>query len=91
MAQVFNSYESIRLYVAICDSPIQNLLFQTVGDADSFTLVGFEFEILDHQVTDDIVIYALTYGDSPARFGNRFGQTVRARVKSGFRSLCVGQ
>jgi hypothetical protein len=38
MAQVFNSYDSIRLYVAICDSPIQNLLFQTVGDAESFTL-----------------------------------------------------
>jgi hypothetical protein len=56
MAQVFNSYDSIRLFVAMCDSPVQNLLFQTVGDAESFTLEGFEFELLDHQVTDNIVI-----------------------------------
>ena len=61
MAQIFNSYHSMRLYVAICDSPIQNLLFQTLRDPESFTLEGFEFELLDHQVTDYIVIYDLTY------------------------------
>ena len=67
MAEVFNSYDSIRLFVAMCDSPVQNLLFKTVGDAESFTLEGFEFEILDHQVTDDILIYDFTYGEFRTR------------------------
>ena len=67
MAQVFNSYCAIRLYVAMCDAPVQNLLFQTVGDAESFTLEGFEFDVLDHQVTEDIVIYDLTYGEFKTR------------------------
>ena len=53
--------------LSLCDSPVQNLLFQTVGDAESFTLEGFEFDVLDHQVTDDIVIYDLTYGEFRTR------------------------
>ena len=28
MAQIFNKYETIRLYVALNDSPLQHLLFQ---------------------------------------------------------------
>jgi hypothetical protein len=34
-----------------------------LGDAESFTLEGFEFELLDHQITDDILVYDLTYGE----------------------------
>jgi hypothetical protein len=38
-----------------------------LGDAESFMLEGFEFELLDHQVTDDILIYDLTYGEFRTR------------------------
>jgi hypothetical protein len=63
IAQIFNSYASIRLYVALSDSPLQSLLFQTVGDAESFTLKEFEFDLLDYQVESDIVVYDLTFGE----------------------------
>ena len=67
VAQIFNSYDFVRLYVALSDSPIQNLLFQTVGGAETFTLEGFEFELLDHQVENDILVYDLTYGEFRTR------------------------
>ena len=58
--------ESIRLYVALNDSPLQNLFFQTVGDVETFTL-GFEFVLLYHYVESDIVQYGFTYGEFKVR------------------------
>ena len=40
MAQIFNSYQTIRLNVALNDSPLQKLLFQAAGEAEYFNLEG---------------------------------------------------
>jgi len=50
MAQIFNSYQIIWLYVALNDSPLQNLLFQVAGEAEYFKLEGFQFTLLEHDV-----------------------------------------
>ena len=50
MALIFNSYESIRLYVALSDSPLYSF---RLGDAEKFMLEGFEFVLLDQQVESD--------------------------------------
>ena len=66
MAQIFNSYTSIRLYVTLNDSPLQNLLFQAAGEAEYFK-IGFEFTLLEHDVVNDIMVYVLAYGEFNAR------------------------
>ena len=66
-SHIFNSYASIRLYFAQSDSPLHNLLFHTVGDAENFTLVVFEFQLLDHPVESDIVLYDFTYSEFEIR------------------------
>jgi hypothetical protein len=67
MAQIFNSYASIRLYVTLNNSPLQNLLFQAAGEAEYFKLEGFEFTLLEHEVENDILIHDLAYDEFNAR------------------------
>jgi len=66
MFQIFNSYETIRLYVALNDSPLQNLFFYSGGDAEYFRLEGFEFTLLDHDFVNDIMTYDFKHGESCA-------------------------
>lgn len=62
IAQIFNSYASIHLYVTLGDSPLQNLLFQAWGRGNIHAR-RIRIRALDHHVESDIVLYAITYGE----------------------------
>ena len=63
LAEIFNSFDTVYLYIVKNGSPLQNILFQRGGHAEYFNLEGFGFRLLDHDIDDDIATYTTMYGE----------------------------
>lgn len=61
--QIFNSYDTIYLYVVLNNSSLQNILLKLSGNAEYFILEGFDFTLLDHDVVNNIETYDVIYGE----------------------------
>ena len=63
LAEIFNFFDTVYLYVVKKGAPVQNILFQRWGRTEYFSLEGFGFRLFYHHIDDDIVKYTLTYGE----------------------------